>query len=407
MYHQKYLKYKQKYLSLVSSLQQKGGARGKKIVLFAISANPPTLSHIEIVKQLSSTYHHVVVWTSTNPLKTNIDDPIYDPHYLPEEQRIEMFQICVEKLELDNVVFLQGYSDIYSGVSICKYITANLNMIVGGEEEREGEGGISIPFKQFTVKSNGKDSKLLDNIGVVGTKCELWICFGKDVVADTPNWTYNNLFLTLATGIVMIDRDDEIEYDDPKYGDKYKIFLESERRGITVTINGKETVITETYFTMPCININKKRTIGDVPITTNEQVIASMNKEWIGQFLQVVPKNITSTNEGTLCIVEKKTFKHLGDNSSSRVRNYMMVYHLTDEQTVKEEIYGKLLTMVPESVLEIMEQRGLYIIPEIPREIPEDLVKREKILEKFGLCYTAKKEKIIEEIREKERKSGL
>lgn len=420
MYHQKYLKYKQKYLSLVSSLQQKGGARGKKIVLFAISANPPTLSHIKIVTQLSSTYDHVVVWTSTNPLKTNIEDPIYDPHYLEIGDRVSMFQECVLALDLPNVVFLQEYSDIYSGVSICKYITANLDMIVGGEEE--SVDGIRIPFKKFTVKSDRQnvvlsdgdvlliDELLSQTIGV-GQQCELWICFGKDVVADTPNWSYNNLFLTLATGIVMIDRDDGINYADPKYGDKYNIFVKSERGGITikktVTIDEKETEITETYFTMPCINISMKRMFKSTPITTKELVIASMNKEWIGKFPQVVPENITSTNEGTLCIVEKKKFDNLGDNSSSRVRNYMMVYHLTDNQELKDNIYAKLLEMVPTPVLSIMVKRFLYTIPEIPREIPEDLVKREKILEKFGLCYTAKKEKIIEEIRKKESKSGL
>ena len=209
----------------------------------------------------------------------------------------------------------------------------------------------------------------------------------------------------------MIDRDDGIEYTHSIHKGIYDIFVESERRGITVkktvTINGTETEITETYFTMPCINISKKRTIGDVPIKTNEQVIQSMDQRWIGQFLDVVPKTMEQDDPRLLCIVEKKTFVNLRDNSSSRVRNYMMVYHLTDEQTVKEEIHAKLLKMVPESVLEIMEQRGLYTIPEIPREIPEDLVKREKILEKFGLCYTAKKEKIIEEIRKKESKSGL
>lgn len=400
MYHQKYLKYKQKYLSLVSSLQQKGGARGNKIVLFAISANPPTLSHIKIVTQLSSTYDHVVVWTSTNPLKTNIEDPIYDPHYLEIGDRVSMFQECVLALDLPNVVFLQEYSDIYSGVSICKYITANLDMIVGSEEERVD--GISIPFKKFTVKSDRLDVRLSQTIGV-GQQCELWICFGKDVVADTPNWTYNNLFLTLATGIVMIDRDDGINYASSEHNGKYNIFLESESVEHTVT----KDEITETYFTMPCINISKKRMFESTPITTKELVIASMNKEWIGQFPQVVPENITSTNEGTLCIVEKKKFDKLGDNSSSRVRNYMMVFHLTDDQELKENIYAKLLEMVPEPVLLIMVRRVLYTIPEIPREIPEDLVKREKILEKFGLCYTAKKEKIIEEIRKKERKSGL
>lgn len=401
MYHQKYLKYKQKYLSLVSSLQQKGGARGKKIVLFAISANPPTLSHIEIVKQLSSTYDHVVVWTSTNPLKTNIDDPIYDPHYLEIGDRVSMFQECVRALGLPKVVFLQEYSDIYSGVSICKYITANLDMIVGGEEERVG--GISIPFKQFTVKSDRQDVQLSQTIGV-DQQCELWICFGKDVVAGTPNWTYNNLFLTLATGIVMIDRDDRIEYAEPKFKGIYDIFVESERRRITVTIDEKETEITETYFTMPCININKKRTIGDVPITTKELVIASMDQEWFKKFPNVVPENVTTdqSNERLLCIVEKKTFKHLGNNSSSRVRNYMMAYHLTDEQPVKDKIHAKLLKMVPESVLSTMKESGLYTIPKIPREIPKDLVKREKILEKFGLCYTATTEKIIDKIYKEE-----
>jgi nicotinic acid mononucleotide adenylyltransferase len=56
-----------KYLREKENLR--GGVRGKKIVLFAISANPPTISHLKIVEQLAENYDHVVVWTSTNPNK--------------------------------------------------------------------------------------------------------------------------------------------------------------------------------------------------------------------------------------------------------------------------------------------------------------------------------------------------
>jgi len=38
---------------------------------------------------------------------------------------------------------------------------------------------------------------------------ELWVCFGLDVVRYTPTWTPNNVFLTKATGIVMISREGE------------------------------------------------------------------------------------------------------------------------------------------------------------------------------------------------------
>jgi nicotinic acid mononucleotide adenylyltransferase len=401
MYHQKYLKYKQKYLSLVSSLQQKGGARSKKIVLFGISANPPTLSHIEIVKQLSLAYDHVVVWTSTNPYKITEDHPMFDPHYLLPDQRIEMFRTCVLALDLPNVVFLQEYSKIYSGASICKYISDNL--VIDGEER---EDRIPIPFKQFTVKSDIKDVKLADNIGNIGTQCELWTCFGKDVVADTPEWSHNNLFLTLATGIVMIDRNDGNDYADPKFGGKYDIFVESEKGKITV-IKGK---ITETYFTMPCINISKERKIGNTLIDTKELVIQSMDQEWIRQFSQVVPENITTDQSDTrlLCIVEKKTFKNLGNNSSSRVRNYMMLYHLTTDPAVKTKIHAKLLEMVPESTLSKMICSNLYTIPayDSSRDVlgsKDPLsIQRTKILAKFKLPITAPNNEIIATIYEKE-----
>lgn len=402
MYHQKYLKYKQKYLSLVSSLQQKGGARGKKIVLFGISANPPTLSHIEIVKQLSLAYDHVVVWTSTNPYKIDIHHSIFDPHYLPPDQRIEMFETCVLALGLPNVVFLQEYSKIYSGASICKYITENLDIIRGEEREER----ISIPFKQFTVKSDIKDVKLADNIGNIGTQCELWTCFGKDVVADTPGWTHNNLFLTLATGIVMIDRNDGNDYADPKFRGIYNIFVESEKGEITI----KKGKITETYFTMPCINISKERKIGNTLIDTKELVIQSMDQECIGQFPDVVPENITTdqSDKRLLCIVEKKTFKNLGNNSSSRVRNYMMLYHLTTDPAVKTKIHAKLLEMVPESVLSKMICSNLYTIPayDSSRDVPGSKdplsIQRTKILAKFNLLIAAPNEEIIAKIYEKE-----
>jgi nicotinic acid mononucleotide adenylyltransferase len=353
-YHSKYLKYKNKYLYEKENLI--GGERGDKIILFAISSNPPTLSHINIVKQLSSQYSHVVVWTSTNPNKENIDHLDYDPHYLPAEKRIEMFRNCVKELQLQNVVFAQEYADLYSGVSICNYIDKNLTRIEDSSESING-----VHFKQFTLKSESSRASYLEE----SKKYELWICFGKDVVADTPNWSYNNLFLTLATGILMIDRDDSNNYET----DRYSLFNTSQKRLVSVGRN--------TYFTMPCIKGKESVTV--------ESIVASINRNCYDKNISVV-KDLDPPKGGPLCIVEKKTFLDLGDTSSSRVRNYMMLYHLTEKPEDKAKIEKKLKLMVPDIVLSMMISQYLYNIPNFDTKITADeLNKRRKILEKLGL----------------------
>ena len=362
-YNSKYLKYKMKYLHEKENLI--GGARGKRIILFAISANPPTISHINIVKQLATEYERVVIWTSTNPLKEDPTHNDYDPHYLPADKRIEMFKLCVEALCLENVIFAQEYADLYSGVSICKYIDSNLILA----EDSEGQIN-TVPFKQFSVKPGAKDDGLSKE-----EPYELWICFGKDVVADTPNWTYNNLFLTLATGIVMIERED---------GKDYKLFNSS--ISSIVSVEGNK------YFTMSCIKRkekvkvkvlvdgNEKEELRDATI---ENIIASINKECYDKNIETLQQYIVPNADGPLCIVETKSFKDLGDTSSSRVRNYMMLWHLKPEDRAKIE--KKLLQMVPEQVLQVMIKDNLYTIPESSSKNSEELNKRRKILEKLGL----------------------
>jgi len=389
-YYSKYLKYKMKYLREKENLR--GGERGKKIVLFAISANPPTLSHIKIVQQLSTNYNHVVVWTSTNPNKQDPEHKDYDPHYLTLPERVTMFRSCVEGLELKNVVFAQEYADLYSGVSICNYIADNLT-----KAPDSGEIG-GVPLKQFTAKVNSKN-KL-----VSGEQYELWICFGKDVVADTPNWTYNNLFLTLATGIVMIDRVDGNDYSNSRYS----LFYSSSSNEVSIG--------NDIYFTMPCIK-GKKNIKDETPAkeatdttsaipaipaipATRENIIKyleSINKECYDINKAVVPIGIGPDIPGPLCIVEKKTLSELGNTSSSKVRNYMMYYHLTTNQEGKKKILAKLQSMVPDSVLGLMIDCKLYNIP------IDESEKREKILEKLGLSTAASDDQIKEKILSKER----
>jgi len=339
----------------------RGGMRGNKIILFAISANPPTLSHINIVKELSTQYSHVVVWTSTNPNKENPFHSDYDPHYLPADKRIEMFRNCVVDLKLPNVVFAPEYSDHYSGVSICKYIDNNLIKDVDSESSING-----VPFKQFKIKIKPSDT-LLDTLLDKTKTYELWICFGKDVVADTPNWSYNNLFLTLATGILMIDREDGNDYTIPRYS----LFNSSQSNIVSVDGN--------TYFTLPCI-------IGKDTSVTKDNIIISINSDCYNKNKSVVPENIGPGINGPLCIVEKKNFLNLGDTSSSRVRNYMMIFHLTEKAEDRAKIKKKLQLIVPEVVLNYMIEQNLYNIPNFDSKISNDeLNKRRKILEKLGL----------------------
>jgi len=370
-YNSKYLKYKMKYLHEKENLI--GGVRGKRIILFAISANPPTISHLNIVIQLASQYDRVVVWTSTNLLKLDPKHSDYDPHYLEEVQRTEMFRQCVDGFCKPNVIFDQDYADNYSGVSICKYIENNLTL-KDPKDPKDPEDTIKgVRFKQFSVKHERTDYGLEES-----ETYELWICFGKDVVADTPNWSYNNLFLTLATGILMIDREDDTNYNI----DRYSLFTENASKEVVLP-NGTK------YFTMPCIKKKEKKVKVEKeevmqPLAI-EDILENINKLYYQKNIETLQQYIVPDKDGPLCIVEKKSFKDLGDTSSSRVRNYMMLWHLTENLKDKAKIEKKLLQMVPEQVLQVMKNKILYTIPELNSKIPEELNKRRKILEKLGL----------------------
>jgi len=362
-YYLKYIKYKTKYLYEKESLR--GGVKKKKIILFSISANPPTFSHIEIIVELSKNYDHVVVWITTNPNKINPAHKDYDPFYLSLEERIGMFKPCLDELNLSNVVFDQIYNDNYSGVSICKYI--GYNLLRNHDLDSLSIGEITLPFKQFSVKPDKRDK--LENI-----QYELWIFFGKDVVADLSNWTYNNLFLTLATGIIMRSRVDSKNYTD----DRYSVF--TKYVGITVTQDDNN------YFVMPCIA--KK----DLP---KDKILESINKDCYEANKQFI-SDINFSQDGPLCIIEKKQFQNVKNYSSTSVRNLMMAYHLLEGEE-KKNIYLKLLNMVPKSVLSMMIHFKFYAISTNDKKVI--------ILKNLGLHVDASIEQIICKIYEIEQQN--
>jgi hypothetical protein len=268
----------------------------KRIVLYGLSANPPTKAHADIIEKLSKTYDAVFVWASTNWLKLDASNPsTYDPLYKDEDTRSNFLIDIVKELNLNNVrvdyespVERPKYNDQFTGISVKKFIDDNLTP--NGYTEDNG-----IKFNKFTLKvppppppppppqddsppPHAKSQKPPQNdIAFLTSKCdissedtiELWVCFGLDVVRDTPTWSPNNVFLTKATGIVMITRKDETLGDG--------LFAYAYANPINTS-----------YYKMPflnCITFNKdanmfvKRGFNfDLPIFTELNVDVTMKK---------------------------------------------------------------------------------------------------------------------------------
>ena len=186
----------------------------KKIVLYGLSANPPTKAHKNIIEQLADVYDAVFVWASTNRNKLDKSHKDYDPMYKDEKTRSEFLidvldsssKIKVDYYTNDDGSTFAKYNDAYTGISVKKFIDANL--VSTDTINRDGNN-----FKTFKLNEEAflqGDVDFLKKCGITETDIvELWVCFGLDVVRDTPTWTPNNAFLTKATGIVMITREGE------------------------------------------------------------------------------------------------------------------------------------------------------------------------------------------------------
>ena len=181
----------------------------KRIVLYALSANPPTLAHEDIIQKLSVRYDAVFVWASSNWLKLDPNKPEYDPLYKSEVVRSELLNKVLTGIANVKVDYEHGrdakYNHANTGISVKKFIDANLAETAPIQQD-------GITFKQFNLKdqTSDNDSDFLKQCGISPeNNIELWVCFGLDVVRDTPTWGPNNVFLTCATGIVMIDRQGE------------------------------------------------------------------------------------------------------------------------------------------------------------------------------------------------------
>jgi hypothetical protein len=184
----------------------------KRIVLYGLSANPPTLAHSNIIEQLADKYDAVFVWAATNPDKINTEHKDYDPLYKNSEIRSGFLSKILkcntngEHPEKKIKVDVERYYDaVFTGLSVQKFIDANLNVSDPITDTN------SITFKQYKLKaehSGNNDIQFLNNKCKItqDDSVELWVCFGTDVVEATPNWGPDNVFLTKATGITMISR---------------------------------------------------------------------------------------------------------------------------------------------------------------------------------------------------------
>jgi nicotinic acid mononucleotide adenylyltransferase len=199
--------------SVDSKIVERNGKTVKQIVLYALSANPPTKAHTNIIEQLAEKYAAVFVWASTNWLKIDPTQSVYDPLYKPEDTRSEFLQSVLSKLDNVKVDYVKDnrpkYNHVNTGISVKKFIDANLE---SKERITIHTDDTNIHLNQFKLKSTEvdlltDDVNFLKHCGIMAEDTvELWVSFGLDVVRDTPTWTPNNAFLTKATGILMIPR---------------------------------------------------------------------------------------------------------------------------------------------------------------------------------------------------------
>lgn len=185
----------------------------KRIVLYGLSANPPTKAHENIIEQLSENYDAVFVWASTNPNKLDSTHKDYDPLYKDEKTRSKFLMNVLTglnnvKVDYDPNGTPAKYNDQYTGISVKKFIDANL---VSDGYTTINNGSIKLNQFKLNASLSSRDDVAFLNQCDINEKdiVELWVCFGLDVVRDTPTWTPNNVFLTKATGIVMISREGE------------------------------------------------------------------------------------------------------------------------------------------------------------------------------------------------------
>ena len=100
----------------------------KSIALFGTSADPPTIGHEKILKELSKIYAFTICYVSNNPNKK---------HKVDISIRSKLLKILIEDLDNPKILFNQSVSSQWAVESIkkCKriYEFNNLDFVIGSD----------------------------------------------------------------------------------------------------------------------------------------------------------------------------------------------------------------------------------------------------------------------------------
>ena len=101
---------------------------GKSIALFGTSADPPTIAHEKILKELSKIYAFTISYVSNNPKKKHKENISIRTHLL---------KTLIEDLDNPKILFSQNVSSQWAVESIkkCKkiYQFNNLDFVIGSD----------------------------------------------------------------------------------------------------------------------------------------------------------------------------------------------------------------------------------------------------------------------------------
>jgi len=101
---------------------------GKSIALFGTSADPPTIGHEKILKELSKIYAHTICYVSNNPKKKHKENIAI---------RSQLLKTLIEYLDDYKILFNQSVTSKWAVESVkkCKkiYEIDNLDFVIGSD----------------------------------------------------------------------------------------------------------------------------------------------------------------------------------------------------------------------------------------------------------------------------------
>lgn len=134
--------------------------------MYGLSANPPHLAHMKIIRELAKVFDLVYVFAVDNPFKYG------NPDWLQLDKRSGMVEMMIDLINARNVIHSPEFSNSSAAISA-----------------------------QTILESNPDD--------------KLFIALGTDALRGIPRWTNLEILKTSVSGVVQISRPGEELYTEP------------------------------------------------------------------------------------------------------------------------------------------------------------------------------------------------